>query len=294
MKYLVASGCSFTDENANHASQSGPNYYRSLFEGNTEAPREAEFETWVSPLAKIFGASIYNYGMNSSGNSLISRKAIFGVSQLLKKGVDPKDILCGVEWSGPDRHDFMLESQREIDDRLLLMGKPLFKKDIHPLNRAWADKFAPGNAMWLILNAAWADADPFADLYYNNFFSRVGGKTNTLEKILATQHYLESVGVKYFFTVMSEDTLLLENDFKEDVQYLYDLIDFTKFLPIKGMYEWCRDVCLPQGMKWLERERRSTGIKHPTAEMNRMFTEQVIAPHLGVAPRIYRTRGYNA
>ena len=133
MKYLVASGCSFTDENANHASQSGPNFYRSLFEGNTEAPREAEFETWVSPLAKIFGASIYNYGMNSSGNSLISRKAIFGVSQLLKKGVDPKDILCGVEWSGPDRHDFMLESQKEIDDRLLLMGKPLFKKDIHPL-----------------------------------------------------------------------------------------------------------------------------------------------------------------
>ena len=283
MKYLVASGCSFTDESANHASQSGPNCYRSMFVGDIDAPLYAEHEKWVSSLAKILGANIYNYGRNSSGNSLISRQAIFGVSQLLKRGVDPKDIVCGVEWSGPDRHDFMLESRKDINDRLFLMDAPPIPVD--SLDRAKQIKFAPGKATWLILNASWSEADPFADLYYNNFFSAVGGKTNTFEKILATQHYLESVGVKYFFTVMSEDTLLLENHYKEDVQYLYDLIDFTKFLPIKGMYEWCRDVCLPQGMEWLEHERRTTSIKHPTAEMNRMFTTEVIVPYL-------KTKGY--
>lgn len=284
MKYLVASGCSFTDESADHVSQSGPNFHRSLYVVGSDPATPAFCEKWVSPLADILGANIYNYGKNSSGNSLISRQAIFGVSQLLKRGVDPIDILCGVEWSGPDRHDFMLESEQQMNDKHRFLQSEDPGKYIQFMH---SHSFAPGKSKWIILNHNWAIADPFSNMHYNNFYSQVGAKTNTFEKILATQHYLESVGVNYFFTIMSEETLRLEDHYKEDVQYLYDLIEWNKFLPIEGMYEWCKDVCVPLGMKWLDQEKRNVGVKHPTPEMNRMFAKEVIVPYL-------KTRGYIA
>lgn len=51
---------------------------------------------------------------------------------------------------------------------------------------------------------------------------------------------------------------------------LYNQIDFSKFLPVDGEYEWCRDH---SGLDFPVK-----GDKHPSSDQHRLFVEKVIWP----------------
>lgn len=245
MKYLVASGCSFTDE--------------------------CVYPTWATHLSKEMEVEKHNYGLSSSGNGLIAKQAIYGVEKLLTNGVNPADILVAVMWSGQDRHEFFatVGKLREV--------KASWKKlDIpeHRLGIKNPHNFTDGVGGWVMQSANWPDN--YSQVYYETFWTDIAVQIRTYENILRVQHYLEAKGIKYFFSSWCNNTVnkLLNKDL--NVSWLYDMIDWSKWLDVEGEYEWCRDnTDLPFSPK-----ESGAPIKHPTTSMHEQFTKRVIVPHL--------------
>lgn len=170
-------------------------------------------------------------GAEGQGNGLISRKLIKTITDLIhNQKVAATDIFVGVMWSGPDRI--------ETHD-----------------------------------GAQWQIAFPQSRQYqtYHKFIGNsIANTVITLEHILRVQWFLKQAGIKYFMCTYTGEVFEKFCVSHTDAKYLYQQIDFSKFLPITGMYEWCRDigkVTFP-----------ISGDIHPGFKQHKEFTEKVILP----------------
>jgi hypothetical protein len=232
MKQLITGGCSFS-ECRSHAG------------------------TWPRHLAD----ALPNYehvstAMGSQGNGLISRRVIYQVTEALKQ-TSPEDILVGVMWSGPDRHDYYQLVAKELENEDGWMENPT--------------RFVPnGQGAWTIVSPGWRM--PASANYYVNFHDFVGQYIYTLEHMLRTQWFLKSQGVKYFMSTYTNAVLPEIAKTHNDTKHLYELLDTDTFLPVSGEYEWCRDQSgLPFPMPT---------DPHPGVEQHQAFTQQIILPYL--------------
>ena len=237
-KVLITSGCSFTE---------------------TVHPKSRlNGRSWADHLAIALGTEYQhvNVAQRSHGNGLISRSLIWAVTDALKN-YNPKDILVGIMWSGPWRHDFFVDTTpaMKISDDAYVRN---------PTN--FVDNSKGG---WVICNHSWTN--PVSTAYYNMFWSETGSLIYTLEHILRTQWFLERLGIKYF---MSTHTQFVFVDPAQcqmpDTKYLYDQIDFSKFVPVKGEHEWVRET-LDSSLKLHE---------HPSTEHHKQFCHQVVLPFI--------------
>ncbi len=57
----------------------------------------------------------FHRGIGGNGNMLIARNTIEAISRLLDKGVNGKDILCVVQWSGINRHQLFLQDTEQVN-----------------------------------------------------------------------------------------------------------------------------------------------------------------------------------
>lgn len=158
-KTLVASGCSFT------------------------------FEPWNWPtfLSNELNMDLINVGMASQGNGLISKKAIYIVDSLLNDGKNPEDILVGIMWSGPDRHEFYTSDTSRLTNIDNWVENPTSVIP-HPDNLY---------RNWIITNCHWSVNN--SQLYYKYFHHNVSAMIQTLQNILLTQLYLEKKRCKIFY-----------------------------------------------------------------------------------------------
>lgn len=232
-KLLITGGCSFSECISKH------------------------IDTWPRHLAKVLPE--YNHistGMGSQGNGLISRKIIYQVTEALKTTL-PDDILVGIMWSGPDRHDFY--ANKDV----------LFTSDQHTENM-WMEnptKFIKDSkGAWVILNHHW-NLD-LAKMHYRYFHNTIGAEINTYEHILRVQWFLKLHNIKYFMSTFTSGVLNPVFKNHPDIKHLHNQIDFDNFLPVTGEYEWCN------------LDSKKTGILHPTSEQHFEFTQQVILPHI--------------
>ena len=227
---LVTSGCGFSECISTH------------------------LETWPTHLARNLDIEHHSVAMRSQGNGLISRRLIYKVSELLKTH-DSSELLVGIMWSGPGRHDF--HTWNEVN----------FKHNID----GWVDNptyVVPGHNKWVILNHGWVNE--YAKTYYSTFYDYIGAIIYTYEHVLRTQWFLKQHNIKYFMAPYTSQVFNLTQDI--EVKHLYDMIDFDQFLPVTGEYEWCRDY------SGLEFPRLCD--HHPSTEQHKLFTEQVIMPFL--------------
>lgn len=225
--------------------------------------------TWPSHMEKHLRSWNYkHFGMGSQGNGLISRSIVYGVSQALKK-YQPEDVLVGVMWSSPGRHDYFVENT----------GYLSFSKDKKNYD-GWLENptgFIPREKKnWVILNAGWKT--PEAKLYYENFFDPIGCIIYTLEHILRCQWLLKQSKINYFFTCYT-DYVLHKNIFTnvkikehDQIKYLFDMIDFNNFLPVNSITSWLIENKIEPLLDESD--------KHPTREQHKAFVDQVIMPHL--------------
>jgi hypothetical protein len=226
---LVAGGCSFTD------------YYH----GNK----------WPVYLAQELAADLENTGLVSAGNGLISRRIIYTVSQLLKTH-HPQDLLVGIMWSGPDRHDFY---NPEISNLNIKDG---WRKNP-------ADLGAGTNPGWVILNHHWsADVNR---LYYGNFHHTTGSLIYTIEHILRVQWFLKLHQIPYFMSTFNRYVLPYHCRTHTDLVHLYEQIDLGQFLPVEGQYEWSQESGIPF---------EEPDLYHPTEQHNEQFCSDIIVPFL--------------
>jgi len=231
MKKLITGGCSFT-----------------------EWPQNTH--TWPKFLLEHLPEYTHaNAALGSSGNGLISRRVIYETTQALKQ-CDAKDILVGVMWSGPDRHEFY--TQRVTDDMTA-------NTKINPC------KFIPDSpGAWAIMNGGWKMNH--AKIYYTEFHTLAGSLISTLEHILRVQWFLKQHGVRYFMTTYTGDVIPNYVKTFADTEHLYSEIDFVNFLPVSSEYEWCRDH---SGIEF-----PAPNDYHPSGAQHKLFVEQVIIPFL--------------
>ena len=207
------------------------------------------------------GLNLCNVAMGSQGNGLISRKLIHAVSYYLSSH-DSSDILVGIMWSSPDRHDFFSD-----DPSVSLEGNCVEQWTENPTQVV--PHGHKRNRGWVICNYGWNTQS--SKLYYKNFYSKIGQMVYTLENMLRVQWFLKSVGVDYFMTTYTEE--VLPRTMYEDVELrpLWNLLDVTKFLPIDGCYEWCRDNT---DIHFRQHD------KHPLTEHHELFVKKFLIPHL--------------
>lgn len=216
-------------------------------------------DTWPRHLAKnLPDYQHISTAIGSQGNGLISRRIIYQIIELLKHH-SPADLLVGIMWSGPNRYEVY---KSNIPTRV--------KEDLqeNPTN------FISGsNGSWTILNHNWNDDT--SKIYYKYFYDHIGSLVNTYEHILRVQWFLKLHNIKYFMSTYTDEVFPDIEKTHPSTKHLYDQIDFSRFLPIAGEYEWCRDY---SGLDF-----PIPGDNHPSSEQHKKFTEQVILPFLGIA-----------
>lgn len=230
MKILITGGCSFSECISTH------------------------IDTWPRHLSRHLPD--YNHistAIGSMGNGLISRRIIAEVSRNL---TNPQNILVGVMWSGPDRHE-------------IFSSQPLFNKNedgwmINPVSLR--DDMSSD---WYIINHHWRNH--VAVNYYKNYWDATLHTVYTLEHILRTQWFLKANNIPYFMSVFTDEVLSLSRLQTTQTKHLFDLIDFNQFLPVSSELAWCQAN---------QSQFSSQVTHHPTSQQHQVFTDQVIIPFL--------------
>jgi hypothetical protein len=103
MKHIVVSGCSFTHN----------------FRTNIRTERDWENDriedwTWANWLQDYLKDThiLHNYGTVTHDNKSIVRSIIYKVSDLLKSGILPEDIIVAVQWSSLTRNSFFVTPEK--------------------------------------------------------------------------------------------------------------------------------------------------------------------------------------
>jgi hypothetical protein len=194
--------------------------------------------------------------MGSQGNGLISRRVIYQVTETLKQH-SVENILVGVMWSGPDRHDFYQRQTAQVIREDGWMENPT--------------RFVPnGQGAWTMISPGWRM--PASTNYYVNFHDQIAQYIYTLEHILRTQWFLKSQNIKYFMSTYTSAVLPDIVKTHNDTRHLYELLDHSVFLPVSGEYEWCRDN---SGLEF-----PAPNDNHPSVEQHQAFTQQIVLPFL--------------
>ena len=285
MKHLVTSGCSFTHANAKQ------------HKGN---------KSWAYHLKDVIDEKnigdfkLSNLGLSGVGNFTISLNCINKVETLLNDGVNPKDIVVFLQWTGLFRPTIYSESNKE---RIVPFGdsltdyelKEIFKK--HPYG--FTDT-AARTEDWFWMN------------YYENYYTTPAAFIDNLNNILKTQWYLKSKGIKYkmfnawdIFTTADgsngrfvSDKMLRPNQFSNgeysniDNVLLSDMYPisnvFWKMLDFDNYWFFNNDIVGYGGMiQWIQNNvefddwyRGFPTDVHPSNVSGRKFSEHVVVPLL--------------
>lgn len=186
--------------------------------------------TWPFHLAEKLNYIHHPTGWVSSGNQFISRRVIHKVMDLLNSNVDASTILVGIMWSGPDRFEVYTEDPVVYD---VLSVPRISEKGLC----VWPDHDKKGK--WVIMNSYFENK--LAKEYYKTFYNETQSMVQTLENVLRTQWFLEKHNINYFMTSYTSEVFNFENINKSQINHLQESIDWRKFLPIDGCYEWVRD-----------------------------------------------------
>lgn len=227
------------------------------------------FDEWCWPthLKQDLNIELINTAMCSMGNKLISRRIISTLNNTLKNK-NPEELLVGIMWSGTDRYHKYLEPQERekqyINDFEISTGVQ---------NPTWAGNKDEKN--WLVFNP-WHNMTNSSTNFYKYIYHPIELQIQTLECILITQLFLEKYNIKYFMStyknIFSEKEWGFDKN-NPELKYLYDNINFNKFLPVSGMMEWTMETLGNDGfpIKWDD---------HPNKYAHIEFTKRVINPYL--------------
>jgi hypothetical protein len=230
----------------------------------TQVPNGAK--NWPVHLTKYLNCETLYLGQGAAGNSFISKRAIYYINDSLKK-YKPEDILVGVMWSSHVRHDFFLENN------LVPFNEIYVNDGFHYMNPCRLD-MKTGNRNYYITQVNWDDE--LSQKYYKNYYSETGSIMQTLENILRVQWFCEKLKIKYFFTKYNLNVVPNKHEIPADrlkeIEYLYDLVDWSHWLPIDNAWDWCiEESGFPEvkELGW-----------HPSTEQNQALVDRVMIPYL--------------
>lgn len=253
IKCFISTGCSFTDVPI-------PEVQKLSYVDIEEYKGRAL--SWPVHVNNHLQAVPQYRGKGASGNGIISRTTIYEVNEALKN-YNSDEILVGIMWSGAYRQE-LYYTEPEIN----------FHKVDNGTDGSQNPATIGGGYNYYKVLPYWEDE--LSKLYYKNIYDEVGSYLLTLENILRTQWYLQLKNIKYFMTTYHPSVFpkqeLLEH---QDIKYLYEMIDFNYFLPVKSEYEWCCDF--QDEKTWYD---VYTSNPHPNTLQHKAFADKVIIPFL--------------
>jgi len=214
---------------------------------------------WPHQLSKKYNYELINVALASQGNGLISRK-LLSTLENLPLIYSSNDIIVGVMWSGIDRYERIIESGDEFIGPPYLTYNPTYC--INPNERRWR-----------IMSHEWIKSEDCL-VHYGTFNNKISSMVQTLEHILRVQWYLDICGIKYFMSTYTDIFLDEELMNHIEVRYLYEMVDKSKFLPIKGFYDWNKEHYPIEGFHDIKKDW------HPNEFGNIKLTDEIIIPHL--------------
>lgn len=214
---------------------------------------------WPYQLSNKCDFDLINVALPSQGNGLISRKLLHKLENLpfLKLS---EDMVVGIMWSGISRYERFIDSGDEY------VGPPYLA--YNPTSVVTKDE-----RNWRLMSHEWIKSEDCV-IYYGTFHNIISSTIQTIEHILRTQWYLDICNIKYFMSTFMDIFSEPEIINHPEVRYLYDMIDFSKFLPVRGFFEWNKENYIEEGFDDLKTDQ------HPNEFGNIKFTEEVIIPHL--------------
>lgn len=226
-------------------------------------PFSVAAKNWPLHVEKYLNVPSIHTGLATVGNGFIYKTLIHQLSQIENK----ENLLVGIMWSAANRQTFYnrkdlylpAEKKSEIYKRL-------------PNDKQVPLKIAGERAHYLTQPSKIFEYNKF---YYNYFYDLVGSYIETIQHILHLQWYLKLNNIKYFMTRFADGCLPDKKDNEllahSDIDYLYKQIDFTNWLDIYSMLDFCVESKLPF---------KAPNDLHPSTEQSKLFTEKVIIPHL--------------
>lgn len=255
--HIITSGCSFSDISNGY--------------------------TWPLHLSSSYNISSCHTGLSSQGNGLIARKALYAVHRALMQGINPEEILVGIMWSGPDRHDTYFST---MSDQLKDDVKKIDTMRINPTSFVEGD-----SGGWLIMNNNWKEKT--SRIYYSHLHDFINHRINTYEKILWVQSQLKVLGINYFMVPYTNEVF---NDITPDTNnyihtnpnllWMKNLVDWSHWLPVKSMHDWCYKYWTDDDFGTMTFQRIEDGVwitwpdNHPTEIMHKRFVEEIVLPHI--------------
>jgi len=221
--------------------------------------------TWPVHLNDIVKPETVLYlGQGAAGNGIISRKAIYNTSEMLKQ-YKPEEILVGIMWSGFDRGD--VYSTKSLDANYIDNG-PERLEYCNPVKVA--DKLE-----YYITNPHWSDN---LTKSYKEFMVIEDRIMATLEHILRVQWFLKLNKVPYFmvqydhdcFDVYPYKTEVIKKS--ADLSFLWNQIDWKHWLPIENCYSWAKHE---SGFGFARPPD-----PHPSTEQHKAMVERIVLPFL--------------
>lgn len=239
VKCLITAGCSFSQV------------------PNRDVTWPVHLNEYVKP------EKVYYLGQGAAGNGIISRKVIHAVTEALKT-YHPSQILVGVMWSGFNRRD--IYSRNTLDTTIIEYGTEVYRNPLKVVDKH----------EYYLINQNWDDN-------LTTFFSKYAyiqedALMITLEHMLRTQWFLKLNNINYFMTEYDFDSLdvgpinseLVKST--KDLEFLYNQLDKSKWLPIKNMYHYASEISKFDFARPKD--------PHPSTEQHKEMVETVLIPFL--------------
>jgi hypothetical protein len=262
-KYLVTSGCSFTDNCGLR---------------------------WPHYLAKHTGLKLYNRGQGSSGNDYISRSTIHELTELLQH-VDSGEIICIVMWSGIDRKSIFIKRNETPNFENLLNKRSFNFNPVNILNSISNQQATFGNESGYLLGSMNCTFENKNIQNYKkelimNYYSDEALAIESYEHFLRLQWFCEVKGIKLlnltYMNIMHYPVRkLMHNnieppltkDVYSNIKHLFNLIDFSRWIFYEswyGLYEYVLVNNLTFGIDKV----------HPTEESHENYVQNFLLPLL--------------
>ena len=220
----------------------------------TQYPQNPKFSNWPGHLSNYLGCEHNSkfIGKMSADNSYIANITLYTLSSIDKNDYDK--ILLGVMWSGINRMSCFLQEEPDSYHRFEVEGNPV----------GYIDK------KYYFMSPHWNDE--LSVIYYKHYYDEIGSIIMSIKNMLLVQNFCKINNIKYFFTEYSYDCVSRNILIKHpEVKFLYEQLDKSNFLPVTDMSDWIDNNT---SLSYEPNDR------HPTTEMSKQFTENVIIPHL--------------
>lgn len=235
MKYIVASGCSFTRQ-----------AQRINLEGNDSDFLSDWIEMWRWPhwIKKLYDVEVYNMGSATHDNWTIARTTIYKIEKLIESGIKIKDITAIIQWSAWTRESFYISPTKMADLDIVIENKT---QHSHAHITDWIDTkdFNGQYGYWMLTGGFNLDhvenkAKKFLPTYFEYVKSVEQSFINHLEAKLYLENYLTNKGIDWFsFDIQNNlsKSYIMKSNFgfpnyreTEDMKFSEAILD-KKFIP---------------------------------------------------------------